>query len=88
MASAVLTDYATDPAGWVRVKSSNVRALKYMSDFGYLFVQFKAGSIYAYFNVPPGVYQGFLSAPSKGEYLFAVIRAKGTDSRYGYERVG
>lgn len=74
-------------AEWVRVRSSNVDAVWYQPDFRYLWIKFKSGAVYLYMDVDLGVYQGLLAAPSKGQYVYYVIRAKGTDSRFPYEEI-
>lgn len=80
--SAVLAAQA-DTLDWLPVASSNVRAVAYAADFRRLFIRFDAGR-YAYEGVPPGVFQGLVAAPSKGTYVFYVIRNKGRDDRYVY----
>lgn len=72
---------------WIPVDSSNVSRIAYAEDFRRLFIQFKSGATYAYEDVPKGVWEGFLAAPSKGQYVFYVIRRKGTDSQYAYSRI-
>jgi len=84
--SAVKLAYL-DQAEWVRVQSSNVHSVWYQPDFKYLWIKFNSGSVYLYMDVDPGVYQGLLAAPSKGEYVYYVVRAKGTDSRFPFEKV-
>jgi hypothetical protein len=69
----LLTAYA-DAAGWHPVRSSNLKEVAFAADFAYLFVRFKSGSVYLYKNVEAGVFQGLLSAPSKGKYLHAIIK--------------
>lgn len=81
--SAVLRAQAAD-LDWVPVSSSNLRAVAYARDFRRLFVSFKGGGLYAYEDVPEGVYQGLLAAPSKGEYLHAVIKR---GSRFVFTKV-
>lgn len=76
-----------DQLTWQAVKSSNVAAVAYQKDFSYLWVRFKNGSVYLYEHVPEGVYSGLLAAPSKGSYVWSVIRAKGTDSYYPFRKV-
>jgi hypothetical protein len=77
---------------WVGVRSSNVSAIAFEEmptpPYRRLYVRFKSGAVYRYDGVPRGLYEGMLAAPSKGEYLYAVIRRKGTDSEFAYERVG
>jgi hypothetical protein len=86
VANAVLLAYS-DAADWQPVRSSNVKEVAYLPDFKYLFVRFHSGAEYVYETVPEGVYQGLLAAPSKGQYIYFVIRAKGTDSVYPFRRV-
>lgn len=70
-----------------RFSSSNVAAMAYMADFHRLFIRFKSGSVYRYENVEPGMYQGFQSAPSKGRWVYWVLRNGGRDDQYAYSRV-
>lgn len=81
-----------EQADWKVLKSSNVSGVAFVEDFGRLYIEFKPhggrpASLYVYHSVPRGVYEGLLSAPSAGQYVFYVIRAKGTDSVYGYEQL-
>lgn len=69
---------------WVPLRSSNVAAVAYSDTFGRLFVRFKSGATYAYDRVPKALFEAFKVAPSAGQFLWAVIRAKGTDSVYAY----
>lgn len=81
--SAVLAAQA-DSLDWTPVSSSNVQAVAYAADFRRLFIRFKSGQRYAYEGVPAGVFQGLLAAPSKGEYVFFLLRNKGKDDRFVY----
>lgn len=76
-----------ESADWVAVKSTNVARVAYLADFAYLFVEFKNASVYLYERVPAGVYQGLLAAPSKGQYVFYVLRGKGKDDVYPFRKV-
>lgn len=75
---------------WVAVSSSNIAAIAYEElptpPYRRLWVRFKSGVVYSYDDVPRAIYDGFLAAPSKGEYLYAIIRRKGKDSEYAYEK--
>ena len=63
---------------WVPVSSSNLEAVAYAADFRRLFVRFKGGDRYAYDDVPGSVWEAFLAAPSKGQFLYDEVRgAKG-----------
>lgn len=72
-----------DTLEWTPVRSSNIAALAYSPAFGRAFCRFKDGATYAY-KIPRPVFDGWLAAPSKGQYLYYVVRAKGTDSAYEY----
>lgn len=63
-------------------ESSNIARFGYDQASQVLFVEFKNGSLYQYFDVPEQVFQQMTSAPSKGQFLAQVI--KGT---YRYARV-
>jgi len=69
------------------VDSSNIEAVGYGVARGNLWVKFKGGAKYVYYHVESRVYLDFRAAPSKGRFLFRVIRANGTDSVYAYEKV-
>ena len=62
------------------VSSSNLAGVGYEN--GTLYIQFHSGGLYRYANVPLSVYQGLLSASSKGRYFHANIK----DS-YAYRRI-
>jgi hypothetical protein len=66
----------------VPVDSSNVAAIGYSSVEQVLVVDFHNGGHYRYFQVPIGVFEAFLAAPSKGRFLNWEI--KGT---YDFEHV-
>jgi len=76
-----------DSLEWTPLKSSNVAAIAYSDDFARLFVRFKSGQTYAYEKVPKALFEAFKYAPSAGQFLWAVIRGKGTDSVYAYAQV-
>lgn len=65
------------------VASSNLRSVGYDANTQTLEVTFKDGGTYQYYGVPHHVYQGLMSAGSKGGYL--ANRVKGV---YRYRRVG
>ncbi len=62
--------------------SSNVAEIGYNPETQTLEVQFIKGSLYQYFDVPQVVYEGFISADSKGKYLATQIKGN-----YRYARV-
>ncbi len=65
---------------WHLVESSNVNALGWEDSF--LYVRFHSGSAYVYEGVPESLFQGMLSAPSKGKFLHHVIKPN-----YGFLKV-
>jgi len=74
-------------ADWVAVRSTNVARVARVDAFNYVFVEFKDLSVYLYEQVPEGVYRGLLAAPSKGQYVWAVLRNRGKDDRYPTRKV-
>lgn len=70
-----------DHMNMIPVSSSNLASVGYEN--GILHVRFRSGWTYAYSNVPASVYQGLMSAPSKGKYFNAYI-----GRRYGEHRIG
>lgn len=68
---------------WVSVQSSNLQAVAYDADSRKLHVRFKPSGYYVYSGVPMSVYEGILSAPSKGRYFDVKVKKAG----YSYDRV-
>jgi hypothetical protein len=64
------------------VTSSNIKAVGYDKDTLLLIVEFHSGKKYAYSDVPPAVYTGFLEAKSMGIFFSRNVR-----SNYNYERL-
>jgi hypothetical protein len=64
------------------VSSSNIASIGYNASTLTLEVEFRDGSIYQYFDVPENVYQEFMQASSKGQFLHANIK-----NNYRYTRV-
>jgi len=58
------------------VASSHISAVAYDREEQILYVQFRNGAVYAYQDVPRGVFEQFIDAPSKGRFLYQVIRAE------------
>ena len=67
---------------WKAVDSSLFTAVAYRADARQLYLRFRAGDIYRYFDFPAQVYEAFLSAESKGRYFSRHIR-----NAFRYERV-
>lgn len=66
---------------WQPLSSTNVKAVAYDESTSTLSVQFAAGNIYHYFDVPPSVFEELMGASSKGSYFNSSIKNK-----YRYER--
>jgi uncharacterized protein len=56
------------------VDSSNIASIGYDPISQTLEVEFMKGNIYQYFDVPSQVYEGFITADSKGKYLASQIK--------------
>lgn len=66
----------------IAVSSSNISAIGYDADSQVLEVEFTNGAVYAYSGVPPGEYESFANADSKGKYLHANIK-----NRYSFMKL-
>ena len=65
------------------VSSTAVRSIDYNPKNGNLDIQYTSGSKkYRYPNVPPEVVTEFLDSPSKGKYLYYVIRPKYSTAKH------
>ena len=68
---------------WIETpESSNISRFKYDEDNQALYVEFKNGSTYQYFDVPKTVFEQMEAAPSKGSFLAQVLKGA-----YRYARV-
>lgn len=67
---------------WTQVKSSALQAAAYAESEALLYLLFRSGDVYRYFDVPRWQYDQFLAADSKGRYFGHNIRGC-----FGYERV-
>jgi hypothetical protein len=56
------------------VKSSNLLSVGYDTKKMILEIRFNSGDMYQYDNVPKEIYQGLMSASSKGSYFYDMIR--------------
>ena len=66
----------------IPVTSKNLRSIGYDPDSQTLEVEFNAGTVYQYADVPSGEYEGLMSADSKGTYLNMSIKG-----RYSYTKL-
>lgn len=64
------------------VASSNLASVGYDPQSQTLEVEFQDGSVYQYYNVPQGIFDALMSAPSKGQFLAYQIK-----DRFPYSRV-
>ena len=64
----------------IPVASSNLAAVGYDQDI--MVVSFRNGTAYEYSSVPKSVYEGLLSASSKGQYLHSFVKG-----RYSYRKI-
>ncbi len=79
--AAFLEDMSSEMQ-WTPVMSSNVAEVGYNQGTNTLGVRFLNGSEYNYFGVDEDVYTSFLSAGSKGKFVWYTLRGA-----YPYERV-
>jgi hypothetical protein len=68
----------------IPVESSNLTSVGYDRQSSILEVEFRSGGIYQYFGVPEHIYEGLISAGSKGSYFHQHIKKAG----YSYTKVG
>ncbi len=61
---------------WLPIKSSVFASFAYNSREHILFLRFRSGEIYRYFDFPLADYRDFLAAESKGIYFATHIRDK------------
>lgn len=59
---------------WVCVNSGLFSAVLYQQDVHQLYLRFRDGNVYRYFDCPESVYKEFLVAESKGRYFSQHIR--------------
>jgi hypothetical protein len=61
-------------ASMADVSSTAIETIQYDPGIRQLRVTFPGGNTYKYYDVPRGVYEGFLQAKSKGLFFNAYIR--------------
>lgn len=64
-------------------KSSQLISYGYDAEKKILVVEFKPGSVYHYFEVPPEIYAGLDTAESKGSFLIHKVKKGG----FRYEKI-
>jgi len=60
---------------WVEVQSGMISDVYYDEDAEVLYVMFKGGTVWAYFNVTIEENESMMEAPSIGKYFGKVIKA-------------
>jgi hypothetical protein len=61
---------------WRRLDSRVFRSAKYAPDERILYLLFRSGELYSYFDFPPQQYHDFLAADSQGRYFSQNIRGR------------
>jgi len=58
----------------IPVSSSDLSAVGYDSSSETLTIEFNSGGLYEYYGVPQNIYEGLMSASSKGKFFHRFIR--------------
>lgn len=69
---------------WTGFSSSNIDGMSYDSDKEQLWIRFKDGTVYTYYDVPLAIAKGIYRAGSKGRYFWKKIR---NNPRIPYQRL-
>lgn len=69
---------------WTDFTSSNIDGMAYKVEKEQLWIRFKDGSVYTYFDVPLNIAKGLYHAGSKGKYFWKKIR---NNPRYQTQRL-
>ena len=67
---------------WQPLDSKMLAAVAYAPETRTLYLRFRSGEIYRYFDFPEAQYQEFLHAESRGRYFLSHIRG-----RFRYQRI-
>jgi hypothetical protein len=67
---------------WVPVESKMLLSVAYDANKHILYLRFRCGDVYRYFDFPNETYQQFLLAESKGQFFLNNIR-----NNFQYERM-
>lgn len=65
----------------VPVSSSDLESVGY--EYDTLYIRFKSGGLYAYYNVSADVYNALMQAASKGKFFHVYIK-----NMYRYRKIG
>jgi len=58
------------------VESSTLAVVAYEASSQVLWLEFRSGTLYRYFDVPPAIHQNLIQAASKGAYFNRIIRGR------------
>ena len=78
----VFSKWTLKPMDWQSLDSKMLAAAAYTPETRTLYLRFRSGEMYAYFDVPEAQYQQFLQAESRGRYFLSHIRG-----RFRYQRL-
>ncbi len=67
---------------WLKLDSKMLASVAYDPEKQTLYLRFRTGEVYRYFEFPAEDYQNFLNAESRGKYFLANIR-----DQFRYERL-
>jgi hypothetical protein len=67
---------------WLPLASKMFMSVAHDADKQILYLRFRSGEVYRYFEFPVSDYQAFLDAESRGRFFLAHIR-----DRFRYERM-
>jgi hypothetical protein len=67
---------------WQPLESEMFRSAAYDAESRILYLRFRSGDVYRYFEFPDGQYKSFLNAESHGRYFLNHIR-----DRFRHERM-
>ena len=67
---------------WQPLESKLLSSVAYDTEKSTLYLRFRSGDVYRYFDLPAEHYQQFLQAESQGRYFLAHIR-----NQFRYERL-
>jgi hypothetical protein len=78
----VFSKWTLKPTDWQPLESKMLAAVAYEPKPRTLYLRFRSGEVYGYFEVPENQYQEFLQAESRGRYFLSHIRG-----RFRYQRI-
>lgn len=67
---------------WLPLESKLLTAAAYPAETHVLYLRFRSGDVYSYFDFPPELYRDFLDAESKGRFFLSQIR-----NQFRYDRL-